>query len=113
MKPTLPLALTAFALIGLTACEGEQSQAVAPEGDSGELITIAQVQHGDIACYFILEDETSRPASFELCDDALAGQTVRAESETSSVMSPACEGDPDCALTEEVTLITRVSPVAD
>ena len=52
-------------------------------------------------------------AAFELCDEALAGQTVQISTEQTLVQSALCEGDPDCTLTDMVEIITEVSIAAE
>jgi len=73
---------------------------------------------GDVACYIRLDlhdDGVETPtyeAEFQFCEDlSLIGRRVRLLFEQGSVQSAACEGDPDCTLTETIPLVVEVTPL--
>jgi len=100
----------------LSACgqPGEDAALIpdTPPPETG-VIEIADVQMGDIACYFVLDSGEIQPAEFSLCDPALAGTRHTATYGEVAVQSPACEGDPDCALTVTETLVVDLAPVIE
>ncbi|MEM9739882.1 MAG: hypothetical protein AAF829_08430 [Pseudomonadota bacterium] len=83
------------------------------EGAQAEAILIADVEMGDIACYFILEIGKNQMASFDLCDPALAGTRHIPKYEDVRVQSPTCEGDPECTLSVVESLIVELSPIVE
>jgi hypothetical protein len=82
--------------------------------------TLRGLGAGDRACYVLLETaagEVSQEGDFELCPggtrDAtpLIGQRVTWTTERANVLAAACEGNPDCGLSDEVDLVVRLEPV--
>lgn len=77
-----------------------------PKQKSG---VIQDMQHGDIACYVFFEgDPNAYYADFGICDMNLTAEPVTAFFEKGKVIAPSCEGDPECADSVEVDLITRI-----
>ncbi|MBS7792246.1 hypothetical protein KTR66_19765 [Roseococcus sp. SDR] len=72
---------------------------------------------GDIACYLRLRDDHGRSrnvmAEFEICEKAgpLIGQRVALSWRQGRVQHPACQGNPDCRRSQQVMLVTAMTPV--
>jgi hypothetical protein len=76
--------------------------------------SVAALNAGDIACYVTLKDDQGvtfkEMADFDICDQkpSLLGKRLQLTYTPTSVMSDACQGDPDCKKTKKVILITKV-----
>jgi hypothetical protein len=76
--------------------------------------TVTALNAGDIACYITLKDDQGvafkEMADFDICDQkpSLLGKRLQLTYTPTSVMSDACQGDPDCKKTKKVILITKV-----
>ena len=80
-------------------------------------VTLVSMDNGDAACYLnVVTDsgeERTEYADFRICErDDLVGQRVRLTATPSSVMAPSCGGNPECADTEMVNLVTGIDPAA-
>jgi hypothetical protein len=85
--------------------------------DHPRIATLQAFSAGDRACYATVVDvdgvTTEQFARFELCDRTdLLGQVVELTYEPSSVIAASCNGDPDCAESETVWLITAMASVS-
>ena len=75
--------------------------------------TIQSLNSGDRACYVEIVDDQGEQstefADFEICQQQdLIGKRVQLTYESSEIMAASCQGDPECAETEMVMLITKV-----
>jgi hypothetical protein len=76
--------------------------------------TVTALNAGDIACYITLKDDQGvafkEMADFDICDQkpSVVGKRLQLTYTPTSVMSDACQGDPDCKKTKKVILITKV-----
>lgn len=76
--------------------------------------TVVDMSAGDIACYLTLKDEQgaefTEMAEFELCDKpkAYMGRRVALAYTLGTVMSDACQGDPNCKRTQTVALVSSM-----
>ncbi|MBE9156165.1 hypothetical protein IQ265_04865 [Nodosilinea sp. LEGE 06152] len=66
---------------------------------------------GDRACYVeVVNDQGGQFtefANFEICEQNLVGQRVQLTYESGNIQAASCQGNPDCADTETVMLITQ------
>ncbi len=102
----------------LTACGGKAAAPATPAPAGGPTGTLKELQNGDRACYVVVEvdgAEQSIEGDFELCPGAgrdasgLIGQRVTWTTEPAKVQAASCEGDPDCADSDEVDLIVTIT----
>lgn len=76
--------------------------------------TVTALNAGDIACYIKLKDDQGvafkEMADFDICDQkpSVLGKRLQLNYTQTSVMSDACQGDPDCKKTKKVILISKV-----
>jgi hypothetical protein len=76
--------------------------------------TVTALNAGDIACYITLKDDQGvafkEMADFDICEQkqSVLGKRLQLNYTQTSVMSDACQGDPDCKKTKKVILITKV-----
>jgi hypothetical protein len=74
--------------------------------------TIRRLNVGDRACYVdVVNDQgeqTTEFANFEICEQNLVGQRVQLTYESDNIQAASCQGNPECAETETVMLITQV-----
>jgi len=80
--------------------------------------TLKELQNGDRACYVILDidgQEQSMEGDFDLCEggprdaSALVGKRVTYTTERAKVQAASCEGDPECAESDEVDLVKTIT----
>ncbi len=111
----------------LAAGCGPSTPAPAPPASPGPtavpaatVVTLARLEHGDRACYVVVDGsagEQSLPGAFALCPgnesdaSALIGRRVTYTTEPASVLAASCEGNPDCGKSDQVDLVTTISPV--
>ncbi len=107
--------LSVLALIG---CGGKAAAPAAPAPAAGPAGTLKELQNGDRACYVVVDvdgAEQSIEGDFELCPgaskdaSALIGQRVTWTTEKAKVQAASCEGNPDCADSDEVDLIVTIT----
>lgn len=107
--------LSVLALIG---CGGKAAAPAAPAPAAGPAGTLKELQNGDRACYVVVDTaagEQSIEGDFELCPgaskdaSALIGQRVTWTTEKAKVQAASCEGNPDCADSDEVDLIVTIT----
>jgi len=75
--------------------------------------TLAALQNGDAACYVVVEGRFGRVnhyGEFDLCQsaEALIGAEVALEFVVGRVIAPSCQGDPECADSIEVPLVSAI-----
>lgn len=76
--------------------------------------TVVDMNAGDIACYLTLKDEQgaefTEMAEFGLCDQpkAYLGRRVALTYTLGTVVSDACQGDPNCKKTQTVALVSSL-----
>ena len=86
--------------------------AMAADGvDYEQPVQLVSMENGDRACYLTVqpdgEPERTDMADFGLCERTdLVGRRVALTVTPSAVMAESCQGDPECADTEQVTLVT-------
>jgi hypothetical protein len=90
-------------------------------GTVAETYTLVSIESGDAACYVTVKDSTgaenTHPGSFDLCPggpaDAsnLIGFPVALGWTKANVIAPSCEGNPECADTEETNIVSTIDPV--
>ena len=73
---------------------------------------IQSLNLGDRACYVEIVDDQGEQstefADFEICQQQdLIGHRVQLTYESSEIMAASCQGNPECAATETVMLITK------
>ncbi len=113
-------AVTSLLALAL-ACGGKAAAPTpsAPTPAAGPTGTLKELQNGDRACYVVLDidgAEQSIEGDFDLCPgaakdaSALIGQRVTWATERAKVQAAACEGNPDCAESDEVDLIVTIAP---
>ena len=113
--------LTVLIAAVLLGCGGKKPApaAPAPAPAAGPVGTLKELQNGDRACYVVVDTaggEQSLEGDFELCAGggrdatALIGQRVTWTTEKANVLAASCEGDMDCGRSDEVDLITTISP---
>lgn len=77
--------------------------------------TVVDMNAGDIACYVTLKDEKgaefTEMAEFELCEKpkAYMGRRVSLGYTLGTVMSDACQGNPNCKKTQTVALVSSMN----
>ena len=107
--------LSVLALIG---CGGKAAAPAAPAPAAGPAGTLKELQNGDRACYVVVDvdgAEQSIEGDFELGPgaskdaSALIGQRVTWTTEKAKVQAASCEGNPDCADSDEVDLIVTIT----
>jgi hypothetical protein len=79
------------------------------------------IEQGDAACYVTVKDSTgaeyTHPGSFDLCPGGGAdasnfiGFPVTLEFASVNIMAASCEGNPECADTEEVNAVSSITPL--
>lgn len=80
--------------------------------------TVVDMTAGDIACYLTLKDEQgaefTEMAEFGLCDQprVYLGRRVALAYVLGTVMSDACQGDPNCKKTQTVALVSSLKVLA-
>lgn len=78
--------------------------------------TVQDLTVGDRACYVKLTDSNGQVstefANFEICDQDIVGKQVRLTYESGNIMAESCQGDPECAQSETVMLITGAEVLA-
>lgn len=80
--------------------------------------TLLSAEAGDIACYLRIRDETGRSrsrnwmAEFEMCEKAgpLMGRSLSFTWKPGRVQHPSCQGDPDCRRSQQVMLVSGMTP---
>lgn len=77
--------------------------------------TIRSLSAGDRACYVeVVNDQGERFtefANFEICEQNLVGQRVQLTYESGNIQAVSCQGNPDCADSETVMLITQAQVI--
>lgn len=84
--------------------------------DYTQPVELVSMENGDRACYLTVrpdgEPERTDMADFGLCERTeLVGQRVSLTVTPSEVMAESCQGDPECADKETVSLVTGMDPV--
>lgn len=79
--------------------------------------TIASLNGGDMGCYLKLKSDRGvvfeEMARFEICEQrSLIGKRVALSYVVQNVMSPACQGDPNCKKTRAIAVVSAAMPVA-
>lgn len=79
--------------------------------------TVVSMTAGDTACYLRLKDDRGvafdEMADFDICEKTnLAGKRVTLSYALRQVMSPDCQGNPDCKKSRTVALVTSVTVAA-
>lgn len=111
-----------FALL-LAACSKPSAPATTVNGEgatpAGPVVTLEDLQHGDRACYVVVDAGTAEAQSiegdFELCAGgsrdatALIGKRVTYTTEKAKVQAASCQGDPDCTDSDEVDLVMTIT----
>jgi hypothetical protein len=73
--------------------------------------TIRSLNAGDRTCYVEVVNDQGEQftefANFEICEQNLVGQRVQLTYESGNIQAVSCQGNPDCADTETVMLITQ------
>ena len=109
--------LIAAALLGCGANDPAPARPD-PAPPAGPVGTLKELQNGDRACYVIVESaqgEQSIEGSFELCAggtqdaSALIGKPITYTTERAKVHAASCQGDPECADSDEVDLVSSIS----
>jgi hypothetical protein len=105
-------------VLTLTACGGKAAAPATPAPAGGPTGTLKELQNGDRACYVVVEvdgADQSIEGDFELCPGAsqdasgLIGQRVTWTTKKANVQAASCQGDPDCADSDEVDLIVTIT----
>ena len=105
-------------VLTLIACGGKAAAPAAPAPAAGPSGTLKELQNGDRACYVVVDvdgADQSIEGDFELCPgaskdaSALIGQRVTWTTEKAKVQAASCEGNPDCADSDEVDLIVTIT----
>ncbi|WP_155523999.1 hypothetical protein [Nodosilinea nodulosa] len=77
--------------------------------------TIQRLNAGDRACYVDVVNDQGQKftefANFEICEQNLVGQRVQLTYESGNIQAASCQGNPDCAETETVMLITQAQVI--
>lgn len=106
-------------LIAILGCGGKHATtpaAVAPA--AAPTGTLKALENGDRACYVVVVvdgAERSIEGDFELCPgashdaSALVGQQITWTTTKANVQAASCEGNPDCAASDEVDLVTTIT----
>ncbi len=99
--------------------DGDRPDAVASQMDAGsEAVIVEELTLGDRACYMQVKSAQVKSAQgesreemavMELCERReLIGRTVRLSHETGSIAAESCQGNPECAESETVQLVSDV-----
>ncbi|MFZ5780371.1 MAG: hypothetical protein ACOY4R_09265 [Pseudomonadota bacterium] len=112
-----------LALVLLVALAGGAPSAGAQQADTVRVGsetkrttgTIVDMKAGDIACYLTLRDDRGtrfqEMADFEICEQrSLLNKRVSLAYALQKVMSPDCQGDPDCKKTRTVAIVRAARP---
>jgi hypothetical protein len=84
------------------------------EPTPGLVGTLVSVQDGDTAGHVVLRDADGREHHWLASYDATTGpvgQEVRLRMDHQRVRSDACQGEPDCTLTQDADLVVEITPV--
>ncbi|MGI8896719.1 MAG: hypothetical protein ACR2HE_13910 [Casimicrobiaceae bacterium] len=93
---------------------GDKPDPVASQIDAGgEAVSVQELTLGDRACYMQVKsaqgESREEMAVMELCERReLIGRTVRLSHETGSIAAESCQGNPECAESETVQLVSDV-----
>lgn len=106
IKKTNFLLSIALSALGLPLLLIQPSEAQQPA-----IGTVQRLNAGDRACYVdVVTDQGEKFtefADFEICEQNLVGQRVQFTYESGNIQAASCQGNPDCADTETVMLITQ------
>ena len=103
-----------LAFVSNTALAQTESTVTIDKVTKKTIGTVAALNAGDIACYISLKDDQGvafkEMADFDICDQkpSVLGKRLQLTYSQTSVMSDACQGDPDCKKTKKVILISKV-----
>ncbi|MEP0899165.1 hypothetical protein NC979_01220 [Leptolyngbya subtilissima AS-A7] len=111
-KKTNFLLSIALLALGLPLLSIQPSKAQQPA-----IGTVQSLNVGDRACYVeVVNDEGetfTEFADFEICEQNLVGEQVRFTYEMGDIQAASCQGDPECADTETVMLITQAQVISE
>ena len=117
LRSRLALVLSA-ALAGWAPSAGAQQVDMVKVGTETKRTTgtIVAMKAGDIACYLTLRDDHGmrfeEMADFEICEQrSLLNRRVTLTYAQQKVMSPDCQGDPDCKKTRTVAIVRAARPL--
>lgn len=108
------LIFASLAFVSSTALAQTESTVTIDKVTKKTIGTVTALNAGDIACYISLKDDQGvafkEMADFDICDQkpSLLGKRLQLTYTPTSVMSDACQGDPDCKKTKKVILISKV-----
>jgi hypothetical protein len=108
------LVFASIAFISTAALAQTESTVTIDKVTKKTIGTVTALNAGDIACYISLKDDQGvafkEMADFDICDQkpSLLGKRLQLTYTPTSVMSDACQGDPDCKKTKKVILISKV-----
>ena len=117
LLPIIALALLASGCADDNALDVTDAPPSEAGGVDDPAYTLRSVQMGDRACYLDLESASgemdTRMADFDVCtraeEGALVGRRVALQTERTDIMAMSCQGDPECADTEEVDLVVALT----
>ncbi len=111
-KKTNFLLSIALSTLGLPLLLIQPSDAQQPT-----LGTVQRLNVGDRACYIEVADDQGEIftefADFEICEQNLVGQRVQFTYEMGDIQAASCQGNPECADTETVMLITQAQVIPE
>lgn len=111
-KKTNFLLSIALSALGLPLLLTQPSEAQQPA-----MGTVQSLNVGDRACYVEVADNQGEIftefADFEICEQDLVGQQVRFTYEMGDIQAASCQGNPECADTETVMLITQAQVISE
>lgn len=108
------LIFASIAFVSTTALAQTESTVTIDKVTKKTIGTVTALNAGDIACYISLKDDQGvafkEMADFDVCDQkpSVLGKRLQLTYTQTSVMSDACQGDPDCKKTKKVILISKV-----
>ena len=109
-KPSFLLSIALTAL-GLPLLLTQPSEAQQPA-----IGTVQRLNTGDRACYVEVVNDQGEQftefADFDICEQNLVGQRVRFTYELGNIQAVSCQGNPECAATERVMLITQAQVIS-
>lgn len=116
LRTLLQMLLCVSTLILATASSAQPAPTVTINKAVKKAIgVVTALNAGDVACYVDLKDDQGvafkEMAEFELCEQkkSLIGKRVQLEYRQTSVLSDACQGNPDCKKTRQVVLIAKAN----
>ena len=107
--------LSAFVSL-LFLCHNATANEASDEKPPDEVVTITQMQQGDVACYLTFKDAQqktrSAEADFSICNTPnLLHQKSTVTFRKVQILAGRCEGDPDCPHRETVWLVGSATPL--